>query len=254
VYGLFARRAEAGADAFMNYGYAPLSGSAEAGSFGAALYDRVVGATNLAGKDVLEVGCGRGRGTAHVFDRHAPRSMVGVDLTPAAIRRCRASFQRPGLRFRVADAEDLPFADGSFDVVLNVESSHCYPDVPAFLDEAHRVLRPGGVLLLADARHTSLDRMVAGGPVRHEDIGDLRRQVRASPFTVVDEEDLTANVIWALRLDSERRRAVVESRVPRLLQPQALNFAAVEGTALHDAYVAGDTTYLRLALRKNGGM
>ena len=259
VYGISTRRADP-ADAFMNYGYAPLAG-AQAGNghngagppaadFGTALYDRVAGAVDLRGKDVLEVGCGRGGGTAHVFAGHGPASMIGVDLTPEAIRRSEADHAGPGLRFEVADAERLPFADASFDAVLNVESCHCYPDVPRFLREAHRVLRPGGALLIADVRHTSLEHATAGGPLRHEDVEDFRRQVAASPFELVEEEDITPNVARALELDSPRRRALVQQRVPRLLRSQALLFAAVEGTALHDAYRNGDMTYLRMVLRR----
>lgn len=255
VYGLSTRRSDP-ADAFMNYGYAPLAsnghngGGPAAAEFGTALYDRVAGAADLRGKEVLEIGCGRGGGTAHVFAAHGAASMVGVDLTPEAIRRSEADHARPGLRFEVADAERLPFADASFDAVLNVESCHCYPDVPRFLREAHRVLRPGGVLLIADVRHTSLEQAIAGGPLQHEDVEDFRRQVAASPFELVEEEDITPNVTRALELDSPRRRAIVEQRVPRLLQSQALLFAAVEGTALHDACRNGDMTYLRMVLRK----
>ena len=238
VYGLSTRRSDP-ADAFMNYGYAPLAsnghnGGPAAAEFGTALYDRVAGAADLRGKEVLEIGCGRGGGTAHVFAAHGAASMVGVDLTPEAIRRSEADHARPGLRFEVADAERLPFADASFDAVLNVESCHCYPDVPRFLREAHRVLRPGDRLLEA----------------RVPDVEDFRRQVAASPFELVEEEDITPNVTRALELDSPRRRAIVEQRVPRLLQSQALLFAAVEGTALHDACRNGDMTYLRMVLRK----
>ena len=58
----------------------------------------------------------------------------------------------PGLAFEVGDAERMPFPDASFDAVVNVESSHCYPSMPAFLSEVRRVLRPGGHFLYADLR------------------------------------------------------------------------------------------------------
>jgi ubiquinone/menaquinone biosynthesis C-methylase UbiE len=46
----------------------------------------------------------------------------------------------------------MPFPDASFDAVINVESSHCYPSMGRFLSEVHRVLRPRGSLLFADLR------------------------------------------------------------------------------------------------------
>ena len=148
--------------AFLNYGYAKLGDDGDEASsrnrdgdrFGVQLYERVRGGVELTGKDVLEIGCGRGGGTAYLFESHRPRNMTGLDLAGSAIARCRRDHARPGLTFLQGDAEALPFADASFDVVVNVESSHCYPDVPGFLREVHRVLRPGGYLLLADVRHT----------------------------------------------------------------------------------------------------
>ena len=117
----------------MNYGYAAPGDatSTDPDHFGRRLYERVAGAADLAGRDVLEVGCGRGGGSASVFERFRPRSMTGLDLSRTAIERARANHARPGLTFASGDAEHLPFAGGSFDAVLSVESSHCYPDVPA---------------------------------------------------------------------------------------------------------------------------
>jgi SAM-dependent methyltransferase len=54
------------------------------------------------------------------------------------------------VRIHVASAMDLPFPDGSFDVVFCLEAAHCFADKPRFLREANRVLRTGGFLLLAD--------------------------------------------------------------------------------------------------------
>jgi SAM-dependent methyltransferase len=249
------------APAFMNYGYAALergmgsgsSGHSDGDAFGTALYDRVAGAADLADRDVLEVGCGRGGGTSSIFVTHHPRSMVGMDLAGKAVASARRRFERPGLEFLRGDAENLPFPDECFDVVVNVESCHCYPDVPRFLEEVHRVLRPEGLLLMADVCHTNIDPAATpGGLFSHEDARQLRRYIAGSPFELLEEEDLTANVRLALRLDSLRRRDVIERRVPRFLQPRALQLAGVEGTPLYEAFVSGRVTYLRFKLRKAG--
>ena len=258
VYGIASRGIGDPGTAFMNYGYASLEESHGIGTtrggqpdtFGIQLYNRVASGSDLRGKDVLEVGCGRGGGTAFVFDRHGPRSMMGLDLARSAIARCRRQYERPGLTFVRGDAEALPFADARFDVVLNVESSHCYPDVPRFLYEVHRVLRPEGFLLLADVRSTTLRERSGDTLMPRSDIPQFLSQLRDSPFTVIEQEDITANVLRALQLDSPRRRRLIENRVPAALQPHALAFSAVEGTPLYESYATGELTYLRLVLQK----
>jgi ubiquinone/menaquinone biosynthesis C-methylase UbiE len=56
----------------------------------------------------------------------------------------------PNVSFALADAEDLPFADGRFDLVTCRIAAHHFPHPERFLSEAARVLRPGGLLLLQD--------------------------------------------------------------------------------------------------------
>jgi SAM-dependent methyltransferase len=242
----------------MNYGYAPLdsTGVEPAGTgsredrFGLQLYAAVAGAAELAGKDVLEVGCGRGGGAVFVFERFGPRALTGLDLARQAIERCRSRFARPGLEFVAGDAEHLPFPDGAFDAVLSVESSHCYPDPSNFLREAHRVLRPGGRLLLADIRHTTMTAGAQGALFSQDDVVRLRGQLADAGFATLEEEDITANVVRALELDTPIRRARIERRVPKPLRRHALAFAAVEGGPVYKAFAEHELTYLRFVLEK----
>lgn len=217
--------------------------------YGLALYGVVAGAVDLSGKDVLEVGCGRGGGAAFVFDRFKPRTMTGVDLAKTAIQRCRELHARPGLHFAVADAEDLPFPDGSFDAVISVESSHCYPNFNTFLSEVRRVLRPGGFLLIADFRRTTAGTDDEPGT----DVAGLREQLAARGFNALDFEDITPNVLRARQLATPRTRARTEGRVPRPLQKYLLEFSSVEGSAIYRAFDEGHMSYVRLALQKTDG-
>ncbi len=252
LYDLASRGGRQVETAFMNYGYATAGDGvpADPDQFGRQLYTRVAGPGALAGKDVLDVGCGRGGGTAFVFERFRPRTMTGLDLAPRAIARCRAKHERPGLTFVAGDAEALPFPDASFDAVLSVESSHCYPSVTQFLGEAYRVLRPGGLLLLADFRHTALLDGADDALIPQEDVACLREQIATARFGIVEEEDITADVLRALRLDSANRRSRLERSVPRPLRRHALAFAAVEGGAMYRAYEERRWTYLRFILQK----
>ena len=254
LYDGLRRGARGGDVGFLNYGYAPegqadgsleLPSEREADRYAMQLYDRVASAVPLRGLDVLEVGCGRGGGAAFVFERHEPRALTGLDLSDVAVAYCRRRYGRVGLQFVAGDAERLPFADASFDAVLNVESSHCYPNVGVFLTEVARVLRPGGVLLFADMRPTE-----SGGVEGAEDVAILHEQIGAAGFLVVEEEDITADVVRALTRDTPRRRAEIERLAPRLVRTQVLEFAGVEGSELHRAFSTREATYLRMVLRR----
>jgi ubiquinone/menaquinone biosynthesis C-methylase UbiE len=102
------------------------------------------GFENTHGLRVLEIGCGCGS-EAERFVRAGAR-YTAVDLTNAAVSITRRRFQLGGLegRFVQADAEDLPFDDGSFDLVYSHGVLHHTPDTPRTIREVHRVLAPTG--------------------------------------------------------------------------------------------------------------
>ncbi|MCE2489182.1 MAG: class I SAM-dependent methyltransferase [Anaerolineae bacterium] len=100
---------------------------------------------------VLDIATGGGH-TALTF---APfvASVVASDLTPAMLEQAEAHIRGLGIHnvsYREAAADDLPFADGSFELVTCRIAAHHFPDVPRFFQESARVLKPGGLLLLQD--------------------------------------------------------------------------------------------------------
>jgi surfactin synthase thioesterase subunit/ubiquinone/menaquinone biosynthesis C-methylase UbiE len=145
---------------FLNWGYAPQAGlpdwashtlpAGETGIAQARLILEVLGDTPLAGKRVLDVGCGRGGALALLARLYPTANLIGADLSAANIAYCRKRHQHARLRFQVADASRLPYADQSVEVLFNLESSGAYPDLPAFFSHAYRVLKPGGRFCYAD--------------------------------------------------------------------------------------------------------
>jgi SAM-dependent methyltransferase len=96
------------------------------------------------GLRVLEIGCGVG--TDGLQFARAGAIYTGVDLTEAAVGLARKNFASanvPG-EFRMSDAENLDFADESFDIVYSHGVLHHTPDIEAAVREVHRVLKPGG--------------------------------------------------------------------------------------------------------------
>jgi ubiquinone/menaquinone biosynthesis C-methylase UbiE len=102
------------------------------------------------GMRLLDVGCGPGSITVGLADAVAPGEVVGVDANPAAIAAARERSDGR-VRFDVADALALPFDDGGCDAVFMHEVLQHVESPAQALREAHRVLRPGGVIGLADA-------------------------------------------------------------------------------------------------------
>lgn len=97
------------------------------------------------GKDVLEIGVGMG--TDHVeWAKASPKSLTGIDLTPRGVEHTKTRLGLYGLssNVQVGDAENLPFADNSFDIVYSFGVLHHSPDTARALQEVRRVLRPGG--------------------------------------------------------------------------------------------------------------
>ncbi len=103
-----------------------------------------VGFERTRGLRVLEIGCGCGS-EAERFAR-AGAHYTAVDLTNAAVSITQRRFQLAGLQgcFTQGDAENLPFADGSFDLVYSHGVLHHTPDTPRTIREVHRVLAPAG--------------------------------------------------------------------------------------------------------------
>jgi len=93
---------------------------------------------------VLEIGCGLGE-FAERINRDLDVDVTAVDLSPRMVELTR----HRGVNATVADAQDLPFANGEFDCVVANWVIHHFPDADAGVREMRRVMRPGGRLVAA---------------------------------------------------------------------------------------------------------
>lgn len=230
---------------FLNYGYKP-DGEREYAVVplpeayinrnSVKLVLELIGDCPVEGKRVLDVGCGRG-GTVHVFQTFfKPSSIRGLDLSPAAIEFDRTAHKRADTTFFEGDAENLPFEDGSVDIVTNVESSHSYPNINRFYSEVHRVLAPGGHFLYTDLLS---DQRRAFGLDYLQHIG----------FALELERDITRNVmlscndIAALRVDAFGPGSPSSTI-------DVHNFLATPGSDVYAKMATGEWRYFILRLRK----
>jgi len=189
------------------------------------------------GRDLLEVGCGRGGGASYVMRYLAPRSYTAVDQSAASTEFCNRNHRIQGLRFLRGDAGDLPCLAGSFDAVVNIESSRCYPSMERFLSEVVRVLRRGGHLLFGDVRDAGLE-------------DTLRSQFAKAGLEILEEEEITSSVVAALERDHARRSRLIEDRIPRAAARFFNVFAGTLGSRRYRDLASGALRYWRFLLRK----
>ena len=229
---------------FMNYGLSPSGGprlelepADEPERLSIQLYHRVVSPISLSGARVLEVSCGRGGGTDYAARYLRAGSVVGLDRTETALAFCRRTYSAPNLSFICGDALALPLDENSVDVVVNVEASHCYPDLPRFLCEVRRVLRPGGHFLYADFRRAAgLDTWIG--------------QLAACGLSKTDEEDMTRGVVAALASSDAAKASLIRSVAPRLLRNTFNQFAGTKNSIIYRAFDNGNARYMRFVFQK----
>lgn len=139
---------------------------------------RLVAFDGLAGKRVLEVGCGAG--TDLVRFARGGADVTGVDIAASAVALARENFAQQGLAadLREADGEALPFADNTFDYVYAHGVVQYTSDPAALVRECRRVLKPGGeVVFQAYNRISWLNALsrIMKVPLEHEDAPVLRK-------------------------------------------------------------------------------
>lgn len=100
-------------------------------------------------KTLLDAGCGTAPMISLLSEKYPDAHFTGLDLTPEMIKQAKRK-RLKNAEFVVGDCEKMPFEDSSFDIVINSQSFHHYPDSQAFFNEVSRVLKPGGMLVLRD--------------------------------------------------------------------------------------------------------
>lgn len=202
------------------------------------IYTRYRTAAELcAGKRVLELACGGGNGLGLVGSR--ARSLVGGDYSPVLIRAAKAHYrsQFPLLRL---SAEQLPFRNCAFEVVLFFEASYYVPDMEAALDEVARVLAADASVLFVNANPERPDFIRSPHSVHYHTADEFRTALEQRGFAVTTEgafpvdppaEGLKARVL-GLVVSAARRLLEGLGLVPRTLRGRARLKRLVYGSSL----------------------
>jgi SAM-dependent methyltransferase len=152
------------------------------------------------GHQVLDVGCGTGNLLRSTGKQHPKAELSGLDPDPKALARARRKARRAGVTVRLdrGFAQELPYPDSSFDRVFSSLMLHHLDSAAKdeLLAEVRRVLRPDGLLVLADAvfEHGHGHRSRRPDLV-HDNIGDgVTRRIAAAGFTVEPTRTMTLRI------------------------------------------------------------
>ena len=229
---------------FLNYAFEtdppldiPLAPEDEPDRACIQLYHHVGTQVNFQRKDVLEVSCGHGGGASYLTRTLKPAKYTGLDLNPAGIKFCKNRHQAEGLDFIQGDAQNLPFPAETFDAVINVEASHCYPNLPRFLAEVARVLKPGGYFLYADFRFS-------------EDIAKWEAVLESAPLKLKQMRDISDEVLRGMECNSDRSVALLDRKLPKFLHSLGRDFAGVKDSRIYNALLERQLAYRSYSFRK----
>ncbi len=254
-YNAFAKVDRIGLDPihFMNYGYVDphrdfpftLENSDQKDADFARLYYQLFYNLNINSKDVLEIGAGRGGGVRFIAKYFNPQSLTALDRSQSAVDLMKKRHQGLGINHIQGDALETNLPSKKFDVVLNVESSHCYLSRESFYEECFRLLKDKGWLLCTDFVLAK----------QYDEVCDLAEKVG---FEILEFDDITEEVLKSLRVNMNKKLNYIESGKSQSL---IFKFSLVQNL-LHNMFVTSQTAdnyrvlknreerYFRLVARK----
>lgn len=141
---------------------------------------------------LLDVGCGLGGTTEYLARSFPVDDVYGINVSDYQIEQCR--LRVPGAHFEVMPAEDLRFPDAMFDAMVSVEAALHFKGRREFLNEARRVLKPGGEIVVADMvfqGEPRAFRKVLAGQECYPDLTSYRALWESCGFEDIEIEDIT---------------------------------------------------------------
>ncbi|MBN8679413.1 MAG: class I SAM-dependent methyltransferase [Chitinophagales bacterium] len=213
---------------FMNYGFDPsneqdrpaLQEQDEPDRYSIQLYHFLAVQTDIKGKKMLEVGSGRGGGASYIARYLQPAEITGMDIAENAVSFANKRHQSPNLKYVTGNAEQIPFPDNTFDVVINVESSHAYGSVDKFFAEVARVLKPEGVFLITDMRDPN-------------NIAKFEQSLLGSGLQLVSQAVINDHIEEAIENEDDLKRARIRAAVPAQYVKFFEEFGGVKGSQIH---------------------
>jgi SAM-dependent methyltransferase len=240
----------------MNWGYASmeadgaflkdLSAEDETERFSIQLYHLMATGMgtfkNLDGKTLVEVSSGRGGGLDYISRCLNPDKCIGVDISQVQIDYCKKIYEKnPKLFFVNGESEKLSklqeLGKEEIDIIINVESGHCYSNFQKFIKEVDRVLKPGGIFAYSDFRPT------------HE-WAKTEEELTNFSMKILKKENISENVMHSLKLDEARKWELIENKLGPVLRFFFKQIGGVKGSHIFEGLSKGTMISTAYVLKK----
>ena len=143
------------------------------GKFVNVMYEEIVSRVEkLQGEKVLEVGCGNGN-ILKMLEEIGDYKLFGLDLSENMIREAKKQLSDK-VELKVGDAEELPWKDNKFDIIICNASFHHYPNALKVLSEMKRTLKEDGTIIVGDPTAPPVLRNILNFFIRFSNNGDYR--------------------------------------------------------------------------------
>ena len=231
---------------FMNYGYHDSSNLCNNldvqdidNKYYIQMYNHVLKNYSIYNKTVLELSSGRGGGAEYLSRIYNPIKYIGIDYSKNAISFCKNKYKTnyPKLDFIHGNVLNLPFDNSSFDVIINVEASHCYNDINKMLLETSRVLKPNGIFLYTDFRPK-------------EYVNEWISNINNSGFKIINMNIINDYVLQGMDENSIKHQ-MLSYTLPIYLQWFGHIFSGVKNTTMYNLIESNTYLYISFVILNN---